>query len=85
MDDARDAAQQVVTACLQGDRSTAVKIAQEYPDGTVLALVLADLVAHVHCRWGNTVGFSSQQTRDAWKELLLDVEEWRLSRIGGAS
>lgn len=77
IDTARDAAQQVVTACIHGDRSSAVDIAQEYPDQLVLALVLADLVAFVHHKWGRAVGFDQAQIREGWAELMADVEGWR--------
>lgn len=79
LDTARDAAQQIVTACLHGDRSTAVDIATEYPDGTVLALVLADLVAYTHHRWSEALGIPRSE---AWTELMADVEEWRVSCRG---
>ena len=77
IDTARDAAQQMVTACLHSDRGTASQIAQDYPDPLVLALVLADLVAHVHHRWSTVVGMGTGDRNAAWAELMADVEEWR--------
>lgn len=80
LDAARDAAQQAVTACLHGDRDTAVQIVQDYPDGTILALVLADLVAYTHHNWGRTLGMDGDAIRESWAELMADVEEWRAGR-----
>lgn len=77
IDDARDAAQQAVTACVHGERPLGVDIIAGYPDHQVLALVLADLVAHVHHRWAATHGVNHL---DAWKLLLADIEQWRTAR-----
>lgn len=77
IDTARDAAQQMVTACLHTERSTVIEIAQDYPDHLVLSLVLADLVAYVHHRWSNALGIDRST---AWAELMADVEEWRIER-----
>jgi hypothetical protein len=77
---ARDTAQQVVTLLVHGERHEAVDIAAEYDDHLVLSLVLADLVAYVHYRWSRACDMDHQQKVDAWRSLLADVEEWRLTK-----
>lgn len=76
----RDAAQQVVTALIHGDRDEAFTIAQEFDDTLVLALVLGDLCAYVHYRWSRALSFDADQRSAAWASLLADVEEWRLTK-----
>ncbi len=73
LDQARDTCQQAVTALLNGDRDTAGDILVE-GDCTLLAFVCADLVAHVHSRWAGATDIDSLE---AWRELMLDIEEWR--------
>lgn len=77
IDGARDTAQQVVTALLHKDRALAAEIAEGYADPLVLALVLADLTAHVHCRWADSIGAPAAE---GWQALMADVEEWRTGR-----
>lgn len=51
------------------------------PDGLLeLALVLVDLVAHVHCRWAVALGMDDESARDAWRELMADIETWKAMR-----
>lgn len=76
LDTAMDAAQQMVTACLHGDRSLTVDIAESYPDPLLLALVLADLTAYTHTRWCRALG-SPEMRAEGWQALMADVEEWR--------
>lgn len=82
IDSARDAAQQMVTACLHDDRSLASDIAQGYPDPLILALVLADLTAYTHDRWCRALG-TPEMRAEGWQALMADVEEWRTQ--GGVS
>jgi hypothetical protein len=79
IDTARDAAQQMVTACLHGDRDTAASIAQDYPEPLILALVLADLTAYTHTRWCQALG-TPEMRAEGWQALMADVEEWRAGR-----
>lgn len=81
-DDARDAAQQLTTACMHRDRDLAGQIFLEVPDHVALALplVLADLVCHVHHRWASALGMTPDEARQAWVELLADIEDWRTAR-----
>lgn len=74
IDQARDTAQQTVSACLHGDRDTAADLATGFPMPELLALVLADLVAHVHTRWARGAG---APPIEGWQALLSDIEEWR--------
>lgn len=83
IDAARDAAQQMVTACLADHRIIAADIAESYPDPLILALVLADLVAYTHTRWTRAIGGDDEVRIESWRELMLDVEEWRAGQ--GAS
>jgi uncharacterized protein YaeQ len=80
LDPARDVAQQAVTAVLHGDRDQASLIAADHPEPLELALVLLDLVAHVHCRWAFTLGLDDIQARAAWTEIVADIEHWRTFR-----
>jgi hypothetical protein len=77
IDGARDAAQQVVTALVYNDRALAAKIAEGYPDPLILALVLADLTAHVHHLWADTVGAPPV---DGWQTIMVGIEDWRTGR-----
>lgn len=77
IDTAMDAAQQMVTACLADHRIIASDIAEAYPEPLILALVLADLVAYTHTRWTRAIGGNDEVRIDSWRELMLDVEEWR--------
>ena len=77
---ARDTAQQLVTLLLHGERHEAVDLANEYADHLVLSLVLADLVAYVHDRWAKACDFTTADRNEAWRSLLADVEEWRLTK-----
>lgn len=78
----KDAAQQMVTALLHGDRTLAADIAVEHPDELALALVLGDLCAYVHKRWCNATGLTSAEAGESWVELMADVEEWRARGAG---
>lgn len=80
LDHARDTAQQAVTATLHGDREDAAWIVLDHPDQLELSLVLVDLVAHVHCRWAHALDMDDEQARDAWRELMADIEQWKTSR-----
>lgn len=85
LDRCRDVAQQAVTAALHGDRDDAAMIVLDLdtrtPEGLLeLALVLVDLVAHVHCRWAAALSMDDEQARDAWRELMADIETWRAMR-----
>lgn len=76
-DAGRDTAQQILTALVNGDRSTAGDLAAEWEDTyppIILSMVLADLCAYVHIRWATAVGMSSVES---WTELMTDVEGWR--------
>lgn len=84
LDRARDTAQQVVTALLHGDRHLAGQIVEEYPAPLILALVLADLVAHTHHSWARATGMAIEQRNQSWAELMADIEEWR-SEQGASS
>lgn len=77
---ARDAAQQAVTAVLHDERALASDIVVDHPEPLELALVLVDLVAHVHCRWAAAISMDDQQAQQAWTELMADVEQWRTLR-----
>lgn len=77
MNENRDAAQQMVTALLHGDRSLASDIAQEAFDPLTLALVLADFGAYIHDRWSQALGLDRSE---AWQTLMADIEEWRVGR-----
>jgi hypothetical protein len=77
LDPHRDTAQRLVTAVLTGDRDLAVTLVADVDHPRVLALVLADLCAHVHHSWANAVDFPHDRRLDAWRWLLLDVETWR--------
>jgi len=77
---ARDAAQQMVTACMHGHRVIAADIATEFPDHLVLALVLADLCAYTNHAWGSAVAMDPDEVRAGWREMMADIEEWRSSR-----
>ena len=44
-------ARQMVTAILHNDRPLAQQLARDAPEATLLALVCADLCAHVHAAW----------------------------------
>jgi hypothetical protein len=81
VDRARDAAQQIVTAFLHGDRERGVDIAVEFPSEIVLALMLADLVAYVHHTWSVELGVNRSE---AWVRLLADLEAWRANGGGTA-
>lgn len=74
---ARDTAQQMVTACLHGDRDMAADLAIEAAHPEVLALVLADLTAYTHWRWMRALGGNSDRTAEGWQALMADIEEWR--------
>ena len=76
LDVARDTAQQMVTCLLAGDRPQAVTIldSSSVPH-EVMALVMADLVAYTHHRWARSLGIDRAE---AWQELMLDVEAWRV-------
>lgn len=76
LDELRDSAQQIVTCLLHGDRGLASDIAKAVNGPVVLVLVLADLVAYTHHRWALATGVPRDQ---AWAELLLDIEEWRVA------
>lgn len=78
--DGRDAAQQIVTALLHGDRTTAGDIAATWDETNppiILSMVLADLCAYVHCRWTRAVGMSIEDGLTGWAEMMTDIEEWR--------
>lgn len=77
---ARDTAQQVVTLLLHSEREEAFEIAQDFDDHLVLALVLADLVAYVHHRWARALDMDKEAQAGAWHSLMVDVEEWRLTK-----
>lgn len=74
-DEARNQAQLIVTCLLTGDRDQAGDEWDGMNDAQILAcaLVLADLVAYVHCRWANAVGINVHR---AWQELMADVAQW---------
>jgi hypothetical protein len=74
IDTARDAAQQVVTALIHRDGGLAGELAKAFPDPLILALVLADLTAHVHHRWSAAIG---ADPAEGWQMLMADIEEWR--------
>lgn len=84
-DPARDAAQQIVTARLNGDSDTAAAIASEFvhsdPNGgLLLSLTLVDLLLFLHRSWGRSVfgeAWTEQLSRGAWTQLMVDVEELR--------
>lgn len=80
LDECRDTAQQAVTATLHGDRVDAAWIVLDQPETLELALVLVDLVAHVHCRWAHAIGMDDEAARDAWRELMADVETWKATQ-----
>ena len=77
LDPHRDMAQQLVSAVLAGDRDLAVTLVADHPHPRVLALVLADLCAHVHHSRAEAVDFPEDRRIEAWQWLLLDVESWR--------
>lgn len=77
IDSCRDAAQQAVTAVLNGDRDQAVRIVTGHDDPLLVALVLIDLAAYIHHRWARASGLGPAERRDAWRQLLLEIESWR--------
>ncbi len=80
LDPHRDLAQRLVTAVLAGDRELAVDLIADFHDHHVLALVLADLCAHVHHSWAEAVDFPTDERLQAWQNLMLDIEHWRSDR-----
>lgn len=86
LETAKAAAQQVVTACLHGDRHTALNVAKDYPNPLVLALVLADLVAFTHSQWAvHVLDMTIEERNTAWEKLMLDVAEWSEARGQGGA
>ena len=84
-DPARDAAQQIVTARLNGDGETASTIAVKFIDsdpngGLLLSLTLVDLLLYLHRSWGHSILaglWTEKVSRNAWTQLMADVEEMR--------
>lgn len=78
--EARDAAQQIVTLLMHGDRHEAIDLAMEHEDHLVLAITLADLAAYIHYRWGRALDMDGPTRLGAWQSMLADVAEWRLTK-----
>lgn len=44
-----------------------------------LILVLVDLTVHTHMSWAHAIDMSPERAREAWADLMSDIEEWRTS------
>jgi hypothetical protein len=66
-------AQAVVTAIMGGDRDTAALIALEHDHPVLLAVVCAELCAHVHRRWADSLCLPAELRELAWQEILMEV------------
>ena len=46
-------------------------------DPGTLALIIAELAAYIHVRWGEMARMTCCETSDMWRKLMADLAEWR--------